>query len=82
MRKMHELATARVRHEPATEEALRRERDFAERLIETAPGIVLMLDTQGRVARSATSSSAGARKQNCRSCRSSRLSASDLPTSV
>ncbi|MGH7820578.1 MAG: PAS domain-containing protein, partial [Candidatus Binatia bacterium] len=33
------------------EEALRRERDFAERLIETAQGIVLVLDTEGRIVR-------------------------------
>jgi PAS domain S-box-containing protein len=34
-----------------TEAALRRERDFAERLIEAAPTIVLVLDTAGRVVR-------------------------------
>jgi PAS domain S-box-containing protein len=34
-----------------TEEALRRERDFAERLIETAPVIALVLDAEGRVVR-------------------------------
>ncbi len=33
------------------EEALRRERDFAESLIETAQVIVLVLDTEGRIAR-------------------------------
>jgi PAS domain S-box-containing protein len=33
------------------EEALRRERDFAERLIQAAPMIVLVLDPQGRVVR-------------------------------
>ena len=35
----------------ATEEALRFERDFAERLIETAPLIVLVLDRAGKIAR-------------------------------
>ncbi len=35
----------------ATEEALRFERDFAERLIETAQMIVLVLDTDGRIIR-------------------------------
>ncbi len=35
----------------ATEEALRRERDLAERLVETAPAIVLVLDPDGRIAR-------------------------------
>ena len=39
-----------VEHEQA-EEALRRERDFAESLIETAQVIVLMLDTEGRIVR-------------------------------
>jgi PAS domain S-box-containing protein len=34
-----------------TEEALRRERDFAERLLETAQVIVLVLDRQGRIVR-------------------------------
>jgi PAS domain S-box-containing protein len=34
-----------------TEEALRRERDLAERLIETAQVIVLVLDTDGRIVR-------------------------------
>jgi len=34
-----------------SEEALRRERDFAEGLIETAQTIVLVLDTQGRIVR-------------------------------
>lgn len=34
-----------------TEEALRRERDFAERLLETAQVIVLVLDTRGRIVR-------------------------------
>lgn len=33
------------------EEALRRDRDFAERLIETAQAIVLVLDTRGRILR-------------------------------
>lgn len=33
------------------EEALRRERDFAERLLDTAPVIVLVLDTAGRIVR-------------------------------
>ena len=33
------------------EEALRREKDFAESLIETAQAIVLVLDTKGRIAR-------------------------------
>lgn len=32
-----------------TEEALRRERDFAERLIDTAQAIVLVLDTEGKI---------------------------------
>ncbi|MBP1683973.1 MAG: two-component hybrid sensor and regulator [Deltaproteobacteria bacterium] len=35
----------------ATEEALRRERDFAERLLETAQVIVLVLDIDGRLVR-------------------------------
>jgi PAS domain S-box-containing protein len=34
-----------------SEEALRRERDFAEGLIETAQAIVLVLDTEGRIVR-------------------------------
>ena len=34
-----------------TEEALRRERDFAERMLETARVIVLVLDRQGRIVR-------------------------------
>ena len=34
-----------------SEEALRRERDFAESLIETAQAIVLVLDTEGRIVR-------------------------------
>lgn len=34
-----------------TEEALRRERDFAERLVETAQVIVLVLDPEGRIVR-------------------------------
>ncbi|HEY8506031.1 MAG TPA: PAS domain S-box protein, partial [Gemmataceae bacterium] len=33
------------------QEALRRERDFAESLIETAPAVVLVLDTAGRIVR-------------------------------
>jgi PAS domain S-box-containing protein len=33
------------------EEALRRERDFAESLVETAPAIVLVLDADGRIVR-------------------------------
>nr|MBS0021208.1 PAS domain S-box protein [Gammaproteobacteria bacterium] len=35
----------------AAREALRRERDFAESLIETAPVIILVLDTEGRILR-------------------------------
>jgi PAS domain S-box-containing protein len=34
-----------------SEEALRKERDFVDRLIETAPGIVLVLDQQGHILR-------------------------------
>jgi PAS domain S-box-containing protein len=45
----------RAKHELArrvqTEAALRRERDFAESLIETAQAVVLVLDTEGRIVR-------------------------------
>lgn len=40
-----------VTHRKKTEEALRREHDFAESLIETAQAIVLVLDLEGRVVR-------------------------------
>jgi two-component system sensor kinase FixL len=40
-----------VTERKCTEEALLRERDFAERLLETAQVIVLVLDTEGRIVR-------------------------------
>jgi len=44
------LEHAQAKHKRA-EEALRRERDFADSLIETAQAIVLVLDTEGRIVR-------------------------------
>ena len=41
----------RIAERIKAEKELRRERDFAESLIETAPAIVLVLDTQGRIVR-------------------------------
>jgi len=43
----HENITERKR----AEDALREQRDFSESLIETAPALVLVLDTQGRIVR-------------------------------
>lgn len=40
-----------INEQKQTEEALRKERDFAESLIETAQAIVLVLDTQGSIVR-------------------------------
>jgi PAS domain S-box-containing protein len=40
-----------IQHRAEAENQIERERDFAERLVETAPAIVLLLDTDGNVVR-------------------------------
>ncbi len=53
-RYLHETLDSAIRlrlEEERLEEAMRRERDFAEGLIDTAQAIVLVLDTEGRVIR-------------------------------
>jgi PAS domain S-box-containing protein len=45
------IVTIDITERKQAEEALRRERDFAESLVETAQAIVLVLDAQGRIVR-------------------------------